>query len=88
MASLPTPKPGGERLPPVHDTTKADKLEEEAARLRKLIDDKEIEKRAVLREWDNGEREISTASLRSELAEEHLRSLNGEGEGLGMGAAF
>lgn len=75
---MPKIKEGGEKLPSLHDTTKADKLEEEAARLRKMIDDKEMKKRQGLREWERLERETSTAALRSELAEEHLRSLNGE----------
>jgi len=81
LADLATLKDGGERLPPLHDTARADKLEEEAARLRKLIDDKEQIKRAGLREWANVEREAGTAGLRSELAEEGLRRLNGEGSG-------
>lgn len=70
-------------MPPLHETGKADKLEEEAARLRKAIDDKEIKKRSGLREWNKLEREAGTAALKSDLAEEHLRSLNGEAEGVG-----
>lgn len=81
LADLPSIRDGGERLPPLHDTAKADRLEEEAARLRKLIDDKEQAKRAGLREWARSEREVATAGLRSELAEEGLRRLNGEGSG-------
>lgn len=81
LADLPTLKEGGERLAPLHDTTKADKLEEEAARLRKMIDDREQARRAGLREWGHSEREVGTAGLRSELAEEGLRRLNGEGSG-------
>lgn len=71
-------KPGGQRLPPVVDTSKADKLEEEAARLRKLIDDKQTKKRAALKEWEKLEDDVKTAALRSELADEHLRTLSGE----------
>lgn len=78
LADIPKIKPGGEALPLPYETTKADKLEEEAARLRKMIDEKEMKKRQGLREWENLERESNTAALRSELAEEHLRSLNGE----------
>ena len=86
LEDLPTIKEGGQRLPPLHDTAKADKLEEEAARLRKMIDEKESKKRQGLREWDKLERESATAALKSELAEEHLRELNGENEG--TAAAF
>lgn len=80
MNDMPQTKAGGERLPPLHDPTKADRLEEEAARLRKLIDEKEARKRQGLREWDKLEREASTSALKSELAEEHLRELTGQGE--------
>ncbi len=83
---MPQIKEGGEKLPPLHETGKADKLEEEAARLRKMIDEKEAKKRQGLREWERLEREAGTAALKSELAEEHLRQLNGESEG--MTAAF
>lgn len=78
LADLPKIKDGGEKLPLPYDTGKADKLEEEAAKIRKMIDEKESKKRQGLREWENLEREASTAALRSELAEDHLRSLNGE----------
>ena len=69
----------------MYDTSKADKLEEEAAKIRKMIDERESKKRQGLREWENLERETGTAALRSELAEEHLRSLNGE-DGVGTAA--
>lgn len=71
-------KEGGEKLPSLHDTSKADRLEEEAARLRKLIDDKESKKRQGLREWDRLEREMANSALRTEIAEEQLKSMNGE----------
>jgi len=86
LNELPQVKEGGERLPPLHDSSKAERLEEEAARLRKLIDEKEARKRQGLRDWDRLEREAGTAVLKSELAEEHLRELTGEGEG--TAAAF
>lgn len=90
LADLPAIKPGGERLPPLQDMSKADRLEEEAARLRKAIDEKQERKRAGLREWERLERESKMAGLRTELAEEGLRALSGEGEGIGVGgvAAF
>lgn len=78
LADLPKLKEGGEKLPLPYDTTKADKLEEEAAKLRKMIDEKEVKKRQGLREWERLEREASTTALRSELADEHLKALSGE----------
>lgn len=78
-------KDGGEKLPSFQDTSKADKLEEEAARLRKLIDEREMKKRQGLREWERLERENSSSALRTELAEEQLKSMNGE-DGLSAAA--
>lgn len=43
-----------------------------------MIDEKEVKKRQGLREWERLERETSTAALRSELADEHLKALSGE----------
>jgi hypothetical protein len=54
--------------------------------LRELIEAKEASKRQSLREWDSLDREAKTAELKVDLAEQHLRSLNGEGEA--GGAAF
>ncbi|KAI9661359.1 MAG: hypothetical protein M1831_003092 [Alyxoria varia] len=82
LADLPTPKDGGEKLPPLWESSKAEKLEEDAAKLRKMIDDREMKKRETIREWDKLERETSTASLRSDLAEQQLRALNGDHEGM------
>jgi hypothetical protein len=45
-----------------------------------MIDAKEAAKRQRLREWDGLEKDANNAALRSELAEQHLRSLNGETE--------
>ena len=82
LADLPKPKEGGEKLPELWESSKADKLEEDAAKLRKMIDDREIKKRETLRDWDRLERETDTAGLRSELAEQQLRELNGDHEGM------
>ena len=70
----------------LREKTKILKLEEEARKLRELIEQKEAAKRSGLREWDKAERESNNAALRSELAEQQLRNLNGDGE-MG-GAAF
>jgi len=70
-------KSGGQRAPPLVDQSKADKLEEEAARLRKMIDDKQ-QKRVALKDWEKLEGDVKIAALRSDLADEHLRALSGE----------
>ena len=80
LADLPAIVPGGERQPEPFDTTKIEKLEDEAQRLRELISEKQASKRQGLREWEKLEREGDAARLRSELAEESLRGLNGEAE--------
>lgn len=64
----------------MYDKSKILKLEEEARKLRELIDKKEDAKRARLREWTGLEREAETAQVRVELAEGSLRNLNDEGE--------
>lgn len=70
----------------MYDRSKILKLEEEARRLREMIDAKEAAKRQRLREWDGLEKDANNAALRADLAEQHLRTLNGETE-VG-GAAF
>ena len=62
------------------------KLEEEAEKLRKQIEEKEARKRKGLREWDRLQRETDAATLRTALAEESLRAAQGETESGGMGA--
>lgn len=86
LADLPKEIPGGQRAPDLVDKSKILKLEEEARKLRELIDMKESAKRQSVKEWDTLERDANTAALRSDLAEQHLRSLNGEGEGGGRPA--
>ena len=80
LADLPAIIPGGERQAESFDTSKIEKLEDEAQRLRELISEKQASKRQGLREWEKLEREGDAARLRSELAEESLRGLNGEAE--------
>ncbi|KAJ4313288.1 hypothetical protein N0V94_007014 [Neodidymelliopsis sp. IMI 364377] len=86
LADLPKEIPGGQKAPEVYDKSKILRLEEEARKLREMIDKKEDAKRAKLREWDGLERDAETAQLRVDLAEGSLRNLNGETE-VG-GAAF
>ena len=68
-------------MEPIVDRTKLSKLEEEAEKLRKQIDEKEARKRKSLREWERMQRETEVAALRTQLAEESLRALSGESEG-------
>lgn len=72
--------PGGQRAPEAYDKSKILKLEDEARKLRELIDKKEDAKRARLREWASLERDAETAQVRVELAEGSLRNLNDEAE--------
>ena len=80
LLDLPKIIEGGVKAEPLVDRTKLDRLEDEAERLRRQIDEKEARKRKSLREWDRLQRESEVAGLRSELAEQALRELNGEAE--------
>lgn len=80
LADLPKEVPGGQKAPEVYDKSKLLKLEEDARRLRELIDKKEDEKRQKLREWDALERDANNAQIRVDLAETSLRELDGEGD--------
>ena len=77
--------PGGQKAPDQYDMGKINKLEDEARRLRELIEQKEAAKRKSMKEWDTLEREASNSALRSDLADQQLRSLNDSEVG---GAAF
>ncbi|KAF2742910.1 hypothetical protein M011DRAFT_411662 [Sporormia fimetaria CBS 119925] len=85
LTDLPKEVQGGQRAPEAYDKSKLLKLEEDARRLRELIEQKESAKRQSLKEWDALEREANTAALKVELAEEHLRNQNGEADN---GTAF
>lgn len=97
MATLERVVPGGKRTPgltsgmnPTQEA-KMKQLEDDAERIRADIMEKQKVKRETLREWDIRERESQIADLRSELADESLRTLEqGEEENGGMlvGAAF
>ncbi|OCK91287.1 uncharacterized protein K441DRAFT_456301, partial [Cenococcum geophilum 1.58] len=80
LADLPATVPGGQKAPELIDKSKIAKLEEEARKLRELIEAKQAKKRQGIREWEVLEREGNNATLRADLAEQQLRSLNGEGE--------
>jgi hypothetical protein len=77
LADLPTLVPGGRKMQTqaLPNAAKVKRLEEEAERLRKIIEDKEKEKRAVVGEWERLENESEVARLRTELAEEGLRKV-------------
>ncbi|KAF1827423.1 uncharacterized protein K489DRAFT_397701 [Dissoconium aciculare CBS 342.82] len=85
LVDLPQIVEGGKKLEPLVDRTKVVALEEEAEKLRRQLGEKEIRNRKSLREWDRLTRETELAALRSELADNSLRQLNGEVE---MQAAF
>ena len=80
LADLPRFVAGGHKMEPVADYTKLERLQEEAEKLRKLIDEKETKKRKQLRDWDRLRRESAAAAYRTQLAEEALRNANGEAE--------
>ena len=80
MADLAQPIEGGQKLEPLIDRSKLDKLEGEAEKLRRIIDEKEAKKRKSLREWDRMSRETEAAAFRSQVAEEALRNASGEAE--------
>jgi hypothetical protein len=81
LADLPAVVPGGRKMPtqPLPNAAKVKRLEEEAERLRKIIEDKEREKRGVVGEWERLEGENEVARLRTELAEGSLRKVEVSG---------
>ena len=86
LASVPALVPGGEALPSALDPAtrkRLAELEEQKKKLQDQIDEKQREKRRGLREWDSKERESRRDGLRSELAEEALEAMSGEGAGTG-----
>lgn len=83
---MPAIIPGGEALPSASDPAarkRLAELEEQKKKLQDQIDEKQREKRRSLREWQSKERESRRDGLRSELAEEALESMSGEGAGTG-----
>ncbi|KAK7524780.1 hypothetical protein IWZ03DRAFT_33114 [Phyllosticta citriasiana] len=78
LADLPPIVPGGQKQKDMVDSSRLSKLEDEAKKLRELIAEKEAVGRRGKLEWERMEREGETASLRADLADEHLRNLNGE----------
>lgn len=85
LADLPRIVDGGIKAPELYDRGRLDKLEDEAERLRRVIEDKQAHKRKGLKEWAKLSRESETASFRAQLADENVRALAGESDG---GAAF
>ena len=86
LASSPTIKEGGENLPSLIDPAakkRLAELEEGRKKLMDQIEEKQREKRKHLREWDVRERESRRDGLRSELAEEALEAMSGDGPGTG-----
>ena len=85
LADLPEIVPGGKKFPDSYDTSKINRLEEEARKLREAIAEKESKVRQSIAEWDRLQRESDLAGLKADLAEQHLRSLTGEDEAGGAG---
>lgn len=85
MTGLPQITEGGQKLPELYDRSRAERLEDEAERLRRVIEEKQARKRKGLREWERLERESEQAAFRAALADESVRTLAGEVDG---GAAF
>jgi hypothetical protein len=85
LADLPRVVPGGVKAPELYDRGRLNKLEDEAEKLRQVIEDKQERKRKGLKEWAKLSRESETASFRAQLADENVRALAGENDG---GAAF
>ncbi|KAK3073881.1 hypothetical protein LTR53_004120 [Teratosphaeriaceae sp. CCFEE 6253] len=83
LTSLPTPSPGGVKADPVVDTTRLNKLQEEAEKLRMQIEVREQRMRKGVKDWGRLGREVQVAGLRAELAEQAVRSMAGEGGGVG-----
>lgn len=61
-------------------------LEEDKKKLLEAIEEKQKAKRQGLKEWDKAERESRREGLKSDLAEEHLDRITGDGAV--TGAAF
>lgn len=77
LNDLPQAVPGGRKIPvkAPPNAAKVKRLEEDAERLRRIIDEKERVKTAKLKEWERLEAECDSAKLRTELAEEGLRKI-------------
>ena len=62
LADLPKEIPGGQKAPEAYDKSKILRLEEEARKLREMIEKKEDAKRGKLKEWDTLERDAETGA--------------------------
>jgi hypothetical protein len=94
LASLPPVVPGGRLDPaqiPLHTGVlpelqgRFNQLQEEEERIRQEMDVKQEKLRKSLAVWDRLEREAKVAELRTNLSEQSLAKITGEGVG---GAAF
>ena len=92
LSTLERVVPGGRKTPGSSGMTadqerKVKQLEDDAERIRSDMTEKQKSKREALREWEVRERESEVAGLKSQLADDHLRTL-GEEDSVMMGAAF
>jgi hypothetical protein len=84
LSGIPSIVPGGKLAPSVMDPTaekRLQQLEEDKKRLLEAIEEKQKGKRAGLRDWERAERESTRDGLKSELAEEALEKMQGDGVG-------
>lgn len=79
MSTLEKVLPLGKKASTGEHEARIKKLEEEQEQLRKVVAEKQAQKRQALREWDDRVRESEIAGLRSELAEDSLRVWQDEG---------
>lgn len=87
LSDLPSVVAGGKALPSGVDknvTERLAKLQQEQQRLEQELAEKMEKKRTGLRQWDRMERDNERNGLKSELAEQQVRALSGEG---GMGGS-
>ncbi|RMZ86689.1 hypothetical protein DV736_g6085, partial [Chaetothyriales sp. CBS 134916] len=91
LSSLPKPLPDGQLLPSgltPEQEQKLKHLEAEAERMRAELREKQSRVRESLAEWDVRQRESAREALRSDLAEDNLRSIEADGDDAMDVAAF
>lgn len=75
---MPSIIPGGKAAPSALDPAQEKRLqqiEDEKQKLMQVIEEKQAAKRKGLREWENGEREVSREAFKSAEAENALEKL-------------
>ncbi|KAI9814516.1 MAG: hypothetical protein M1826_002189 [Phylliscum demangeonii] len=86
LSGGPSVVPGGRMYPSAIERSVSErlaKLDVERRKLEAELADRQERKRAGLRRWENMERETARDGLRTELAEQHVRAMGGEGHSSG-----